>query len=356
MIDTLYSSSWLMTALWVIVLFLCVGLAFLNPFRKKSFNYLYKGLLYLTAVVVLLLPHFFYYGFASSFDTMVVSRSTIILRESYERGGDGPSEGVTRLFIVDKTTGELKGRYYTGAYGRLIGVRKDTVCYFNDEDLHVMDAVSLKEIYSIAKDGWGNLDAGLSAGLERIDPDNGPDEVMTPLLRLSCKNGKTYYFDPFSKTVSEKKADPVYLAGFKEDKDELILRKRDGKEKEYLHTQNSYENKLEKIVPDNSSCTLFRVTDSTGYIGPFLLCIDTTRKAFVFGHYITTDRKDFILEAKDFDFRTLWTKTTKEFNKKAAVLSADVWKFNEGIIYFNCSGCLIAMDPVSGQIKWKSQL
>jgi hypothetical protein len=356
LIDTLYSSSWLMTALWIIILFVFVGLALLSPFKNKTLNYFYKGSMYLVAFAALLLPHFFYYGFASSFDKQVVSSSTIILTESYEQGGDGPSENVVRLFVVDKNTGELKHRSYIGAYGKLIAVRNDTVCYLDDKDLHVMNAVTLEELYNIGEKDWGQLKPEFNAGFERIDADNRLDEVLTPHLELACKNGKTYYFDPFSKTVSEKEMEPVYLPGFKNDKDELILRKSDGKEKEYLHTQNNYENKLERIVPDESSAALFHVNDSTGYIEPFLVCIDTIRKAFVFGHYTTTDRKDFILEGKDFNYKALWTKTTKDLGAEGETFSADVWKFVDGTLYINCSGWLIAMDPVSGQIDWRSRL
>ena len=80
----------------------------------------------------------------------------------------------------------------------------------------------------------------------------------------------------------------------------------------FLKTAYSGSNALQRIVPAEDKSGLFKVTDSSEYIYPFLLCIDTLKKVFVFGHHTTTDRLDFIIEAKDFNFKTIWKKSSAQ--------------------------------------------
>ncbi|MCE3228177.1 MAG: hypothetical protein K0S32_2728 [Bacteroidetes bacterium] len=357
-LDSFYSSSITITVVFIVVLFVCVGLAFLNPFKIKALNYIYKALLYLFAFCVLMLPNFFYYGHASSFEKILVDKNTISLFESYERGGDGPSESVVRLHIVDRATGQLKDRFYIGYYGKLVGTRNDTICYMYNHDVILFDAVTMKEVYSIKEEEWGSISPDFSVGMERIGDNQNSNDPVRPYIILDCKNGKKYSFDPFSKRLSDGEVKDEYFPEFSKEDYKLSVKIAPGQEKHYLITESTHEGKLERIVPDTHAEHLFHVRDSSGYIDPFLMCLDTIRKVFVFGHYTTTDKKDITVMAKNFDFKTLWAKTTADLGTVDGdnPTVSNIWKLREKNLYFNCGGYLISMDPLTGNVNWKTRL
>ncbi len=356
-IDFLYSSTVWMTIIIIVILFLCVGFAFANPFKNKKVNYAYKGFLYFFAFCFMMSFQFFYYGYTEEFKSMRIGKTTICLLEQYERGGEGPSEDVCRLHIIDKASGKRKDRYYVGSTGQLVGMRNDTLCYFKNYDVVLFDAANLKEIYVIKKDGWGAIAPELSVGIESVYSNNEQNNSNASLVELNCKNAKKYWFDPFSKTMVDKEPKDNGIPGFTNKTYELTVNFGVNNNVNYLKDEYAGGNNLKRIVPGYNARNLFTVKDSSTFIDPFFLCIDTIKKVFVFGHYTTTDRTDLYIEAKDFDFITKWKKISSEFGKDSYNSpSVNIWQYLDGVLYFNNGGFMIAMDPVTSKTFWTTRL
>lgn len=356
LLDYLYSSSVWMTVILIVVMFLCVGFAFASPFKNKKLNYAYRIFLYLFAFCFMMSFQFMYYGYTDEFKTMHTGKTTICLFEQYERGGEGPSENVTRIHIIDKKSGKRKHRFYNGSYGEIVGMRNDTLCYLAKDDVVLFDALNLKEIYVIKKEEWGNILTELSVGLESISGNQNRSEKVSPFIKLSCKNGKMYWFDPFSKKIFQKEPRENVFPVFSKKEYELTVIDGPGKQRYFLNDAYA-NNKLKIILPGSYGKKFFTTVDSTTYIDPFFLCIDTLKKVFVFGHYTTTDREDFYLEAKDFAFKTKWKKLSSEiasdnYNKP----KVNVWEYLDGVLYFNSGGFVIAIEPETGKIIWTARL
>ncbi len=354
-LDLLFSSSIWMTIIIMVVIFLCVGFAFVNPFKNKKLNYAYKIFLYAFAFCFMMSFQFIYYGYTKDFKSIYIDKTTICLYEEYERGGEGPSENVARIHIIDKTTGKRKDRFYNGSYGEIIGMRNDTLCYLRGDDVVLFDAVLLKEIYTIKRENWGDVLSDLSVGLEHVSG-NGRDEGVDAYVVLNCKNGRTYWFDPFSKKITEKKPKENPRPVFSKKEYELAVVDKPAHQRYFLNDAYATD-KLKMIVIGEYGKKFFTAIDSTTYLDPFFLCIDTLKKVFVFGHYLTTDREDFYLEAKDFSFKTKWKKLSSEMasddlNKP----KVNVWEYLNGILYFNNGGFVIALDPETSKMIWKVRL
>jgi hypothetical protein len=362
LLDTIYSSDILLWVSAAVILFICLALYFAKPFNNPTYNTIYKILIGLFALFVLLVPQFTYYGYAMDFEKMIIGKSHIFLLESYPRRVEGINGDASRLHVVDKQTGELKARFYVGGYGDLVGSRNDTVCYLDDMALFVYDATSLKEIYHVKESEWKTISEEFAPGIESVKHYSGSDAYSLPLISLTSKNGKSFPFDPFSKKLYDAKAPGNYVPG------NLALSLHSGEAVPYLTTSPA-GGKLERIVPYQKSEKLFHVKDSGAYIDPFLMCVDIARKVFVFACYATTDKTDFVFEAKDFDFKTLWKKTAGDLEiEESAIRKADIavtdkrcgkvdlWSFNNGTLYFNYGGYMLALDPVTGNTLWKSRL
>lgn len=356
--DFLYSSTVWMTIIMIVILFLCVGLAFVSPFKNKKLNYAYKIFLYFFAFCFMMSFQFFYYGYTEEFKQIRIGKTTICLLEQYERGGgEGTSENVARLHIIDKATGERKDRYYIGSTGQLIGMRNDTLCYFRNYDVVLFDAANLKEIYKIKKEEWGTISPELSVGMESIYNRYGLSNSVSSHIELNCKNAKKYWFDPFSKKLLDKEPKDDNIPGFTNNSYELTVNFGVNKNVNYLKDEYAGGNNLKRIVPGYNARNLFTVKDSSTYIDPFFLCIDTVKKVFVFGHYTTTDRVDLYIESKDFDFTTKWKKISSEFGKDSYnTPNVNVWQYLDSILYFNNGGFMIAMDPVTSKTLWITRL
>ncbi len=115
------------------------------------------------------------------------------------------------------------------------------------------------------------------------------------------------------------------------------------------------DGRLEAIVPGRDADKFFPKIDSTGYIEPFLLCIDTVNKIFVFGHYLTTKKETYYLEAKDFNYNTKWKKLSNEI-VDTDDQEMDIWLYRNNILYFSVGSYVFAIDPLTFKIHWTSRL
>lgn len=352
-LDYLYSSSVWMTVILCVVMFLCVGFAFANPFKNKKINYAYKAFLYVFAFCFMMSFQFMYYGYTSEFRSMHIGKKTICLFEVYERGGEGPDETVCRLHVTNKNDGVRKDRFYLGWSAKMFGIRNDSLCYLKENELVLFDAENLKEIYTIKIEDWGNFLTELAVGIESI---YSYSDAQNACVQLNCKNGKKYWFDPFAKKVITEKPKENRPPFFVKKEYELAI--DDGyANKRYLLKDAYSTDKLKLIVPGEYGKRFFKTVDSTTYLDPFFLAIDTLKQVFVFGHYTTTDREDFYIEAKDFEFKTKWKNASAEiasdsYNKP----KVNVWEYVNEVLYFNIGGFVIAMEPATGKTIWTSRL
>lgn len=355
-LDKIISNTVYATIILMVILFLFVGLSFLNPFKKKTLNYIYRTLMYLIPFSVLMSMNFTYWGLADEFKRMWVGETTICFYEEYERGAEY-SETVTRLHILDKKTGKRNDRFYTGSYGELVGMQHDTVCFLHGKTLVLMNAANQEEIYRIKEEEWGKISPELAAGMNSIGG-NRSDHVLLPLIELDCKNGRHYYFDPFAKELLPAKPADAFLGEFSTNSYELCIDYSNTKKDCFLKTAYAGSNALQRIVPADDKSGLFKVNDASEYIYPFLLCIDTLKRVFVFGHFTTTDRLDFTLEAKDFNFKTIWKKSSAQLGAKDTYCTPVVncWKYKDSILYLNSGGFALALNPVSGEVIWVTRL
>lgn len=356
-LDKIISNTFYATALILVFLFLFVGLSFLNPFKKKALNYIYRFLMYFIPFSLLMSMNFTYWGLVEEFKSICVGDNTVCLYEEYERGAEY-SETVTRLHILDKKTGKRSDRFYTGSYGALVGMHRDTLCFLHEKTLVLMNAATLEEIYRIKEEDWGNVSPELAAGINSIGGNYHSDHVLLPLIELDCKNGRHYFFDPFSKKLLPAKPADTFLPEFSMNSYELCIDYSFSKKDCFLKTAYAGSNALQRIVPAEDKSQLFKGSDAAEYIYPFLLCIDTLKKVFVFGHHTTTDRLDFIIEAKDFNFKTIWKKSSAQLgaNDTYCTPVVNCWKYKNDILYFNAGGFAVALSPVSGEVEWVTRL
>lgn len=357
-LDHLYSNTLLMTIVSIVVLFLCVGFAFLSPFKNKFFNWTYKVFLYLFAFSFMMAFNFFYFGFARDFEKIYIGGNSICLLEHYEIGGEGPDETVYRLHIIDKKTGAKKDRYYLGHKSELLGMQGDSICYLSNDDLVMFDTKEMKEVYKIKTNEWGTVLDELSVGLNSISGNQNQDGIIKPLVELSCKNAKNYWFDPFNKTILTKEPENIYISDFFAKPYEIIIKKSNTKFDYFLKTEAVNSSNLKKIVPADDKLNLFHPSEDVLFIEPFLIGIDTVRKNFMFGHYATTDQVDFFIECRDYNYKTIWKKTNKDLNASDSYNKdkVTVWALKNNTLYVNNGGFMLAIDPATGENIWTSRL
>lgn len=362
-LDHIFSSSFWFTVIVTIWIFGFIGLGFLKPFKNKNMNMAFKGFTFIMAGVIMILPMFFYYGLAGNFETIKLGRTTLSLEEKYERGSDGPSETVHRLTVLDKKTGERKDRFYIGYVGELLDQKGDTVVYFYNYDLYVMNAATMTAIYHIKKDEWAAQYPELAEGVDQVSDNQHSNDRQKLYITIHGKNGNYFWFDPYTKQMSavapsEAKLPGIYTTGY-----ELYLERADGSYKNtilgYAYTENSSR---KKIVPGDRFKKMFGSPADETFIEPWFMCIDTVKKCFVFRHYKTIDKKKAWIEARDFNFKLLWKKDDIGLDAEDTYESDyygnqfGVNLYENGLLYFNISGYMLCMEPKSGELKWKARL
>jgi len=299
----------------------------------------------------------FYFGFATKFNKICIGKTTICLFEEYKRGSDGPSETVCRLHIIDKKTGIKKDRIYIGNNSELIGMRGDSVCYKFNKKIVIFNAAKLEEIYSLDEQDWKGILEDLSVGIESINSNQNRDAIVSPYIELHSKNGKTYWFEPFTKKINDTEPKDIYLNEFSKSRYELCIKKSINENLCYLKTQ-SINGNLEKIVPYDDSKLFSKPQKQNTYIEPLLIYIDTTKKFFLFSYYTTTDKNDYFIEGQDFAFNTIWKKSNYELNASDKYNTAQIntWKYENEIIYFNNGGFILAINPQTSKTIWITRL
>lgn len=359
-IDVLFSNTIYLTILTMVIIFTAVGFAFKNPFRNKTLNYVYKGSLYVVGASPMIVPMFFYWGLADEFKKMTIGRTTLCVMEHYERGGgESSSEWVCRLSIIDKKTGERKERRYIGHTGELLAQRGDTVAYMYNDDLYLLNTTNLEEIYHTDKNDWGKLFPVLQDGVDDIYSNQNTNEPRKVYLCIRGKNGNTYWYDPFIKKMfAEEPADQKIFAMYSTGYDIYVYANANEYYKTLIGRQAISGTAREKIFAgDNYKAMFGQQTDET-FIAPKFICADTVKKYFVFVHYKTTDKKEMVVETKDFNFKTIWKKDCEDFEATDSYCEQEnqVGVLQQNDMYFNIGGFLLCIDPLTGKEKWKVRL
>lgn len=356
-VDVIFSDWLYMTLIILVVMFTCIGFAFKNPFQNLYLNRAYKVTLYLIAFTSMMSMTFLYFGLSKGFSKIIIGKNILVLQENYERGGEGPSEYVTRMHILNKKDGTEIDRLYIGAYAKVVDVKGDSVAYISDNGVYVINGKTGEEYFSIDEDNWSSVNPDLSVGINRVDDNQNRDDRIKPMIDIDCKNGKHYSMDPFTKTFSDPNAESQYLPKFSKRTFDLYYIKGKQSYRYYLQTRPTSNYQVHTIVATGEGEKLFTGTCKDEFIQPYLMCIDTIQRFFVFGHFTTTDRKDFILEARDFSFKQLWKYTTDQLEVKDRYnkYECNVWEYENGILYFNAGGFVIAMDPAKNKIIWKER-
>lgn len=353
-IDTLFSDWILMTVIVFILLMGFMALSFYNPFRNKTLNICYKITMYVLSASGMILPTFTYYGLADEFKKMTIGKNSICLYEEYERGAE-ISETVCRLSIIDRKTGIRKDRMYIGSSGELIGQKGDSVCYRSDEKVILLHTGNLKNIFEISKEKWPSHFKELEAGISQLYSNQRSSEPRISYLTLECKNGNRYWMDPFSKTIHDQEPKGQVITGIYSTGYDLY--KVDSAKTSNLLGWNSAANSQRQKISSGNTI-LFPAPCEDSFIDPKYLCIDTFKKVVVFSHFTNTDKEKIIVEAKDFNFKTLWKKTSEELGAtdKYNEDLINCYQYRDGILYFNIGGFLIALEPKRGTLLYKSRL
>ncbi|MBA3680071.1 MAG: hypothetical protein H0W73_02620 [Bacteroidetes bacterium] len=356
-LDIIYSSFILLLLIAFILLFLFIFLSTKKPFKNNTLNKFYKMLMYACSIAFFVTIPASNFGHARSFEKICIGEKTICVFEPSIRA-IGKSVGKqARLNIIDKATGIRIERFSAGKPGKLVDMHNDTICYMEEKDIVLYDAANLKEVYRIKEDAWGNILAELSVGIESINiTDQNSDYPVKHFIRLDCLNGKKYWYEPFSKAITNKQPADEYLPGFSDRTTELSIKYAERERSTYLVTANSGEGNLQCIFPGRDAGKFFSKVDSTNYISPFLLCIDTVKRVFVFGHYLTTKKEEFYLEAKDFDYHTKWKKLSTEIVAVDEDTKINIWLFEKGILYIGIGGYVLAIEPLTFKPYWTTQL
>lgn len=316
-------------------------------------------MMYVTGGGVLFSLMFFnYHGFAHNFTRLGLGRTSIFLFEVYEVGNEGPSETIWRLHIVDKISGERKGRFYLGSSVEFFGVSGDSVCYRENKNIVVFDGATLREVYRINEEDLPKLHKDLSAGVDHITGNQNENSILKPIIKIACKNGKNYWMDPFLKTIYDKEPENIYIREFSKQSYDLAVQISRTNTRYFLRTQSTSGNRSYKIAASDNNYLFNKKETDDIYIDPFLMYLDTVKKIFVFGHYTSTDLNDFFIEAQDNNFKTKWKKSSLELNvtDRYNITEVTAWKAEQGILYFNNGGFLIALDPFTSRILWTCRL
>jgi len=358
-IDTIVSSTLWFTIITMVWMFAFVGLSFYNPFKNKTLNFLYKAAMYAVAGLIMAFPLFTYYGLADGFEEITIGKNTVCLLEKYERGGgESSSESVSRMTVLDKNTGERKDRRYIGYTGELLAQKGDTVAYMYNEDFYLMNAFTLKEIGHIKKEEWEKKFPELADGVEQVYDNtnyNGPHKIY---IMLKGKNGNNYWYNPFDKKLLATEPQDQGLPGIYSNGYDLYRTNGKGQDQRLLIWDYVNNSERKKISPGDGFKNMFGPTVEDNFIDPAFLCIDTVKKCFVFRHYTTTDKDKIWVEARDFNFKLLWKKTSQDLEATDSYNTdrVDIYKYAEGLLYFDLGGFMLCMEPASGKIKWKVRL
>ncbi len=356
-LDDIYSNFVLMCFIAFSLFFFFIFLSTKKPFSNKAFNNVYKMFMYVCSVGFFISIPAFNYGHARRLEKIFVGKQTICVFEASIRAVGKSAGRPARINILDKETGVRAERFNAGRPGHFLALHNDTLCYMDEQEVVLYDAVNLKEIYRIKKDEWGSILPELNAGIENVDmTDATIDYPAEHFIELDCLNGKKYWFEPFSKKISNKEPETIYIAEFADRSSELVRKFSYHKEIKYMLIIATGEGNLEAIVPASNATHLFSKTDSTGYIAPFLMCIDTVKKVFVFGHYATTKKEEYFIEAKDFNYSTLWKKANRDVVDDSKDPKVNVCSYVNNILYFGIGGHLFAIDPLTFKIYWQTHL
>lgn len=356
-LDDLYSNFVLMCLIAFSLFIFFIFLSTKKPFGSKALNNIYKMFMYVCSIGFFISIPAFNYGHARSLEKIFVGKQTICVFEASIRAVGKSSGRPARIDILDKQSGIRKIRFTAGRPGHFLALHNDTLCYMDEKEVVLYDAVNLKEIYRIKKDEWGSILPELSVGIENVEMTDATIEYPAEhFIKLDCLNGKKYWFEPFSKKIYNKEPETIYISEFADRSSELVRKFSYHNEIKYMSTTATGEGTLEAIVPGSNAMHLFSKVDSTGYIAPFLICIDTTKNVFVFGHYTTTKKEQYHIEAKDFNYKTQWKKANNEIIDSSKDPKVNICSYVNNVLYIGIGGYLLALDPVTFKIYWQNHL
>jgi hypothetical protein len=357
-LDIMFSNITIMTLFILVQLFFFIWLASKYPFKSPGLNKVYKVLMFIVPCFIMVSPYMLYYGKTNDFKKMTIGTNYICLLEQYERGGESGDETVCRLHFLDKITGEKLDRKYIGHNSELIGMKNDLVCFSYNDELNMLDIKNEKTIYSIGIDDWKAEFNELHSGIEEITFAQNFNEPREAIIRITGKDGNSYWFEPFAKKLMVSEPKNQNYTGYYSTGYEIKHLNSEGEIKYpfgFVYLGNSKRKKIKAAINENES----KITESNlTFLEPKFLGIDDKNKLFIFTHFANTDKTDFTIEAMTYEMKSIWKKKKAELEVEDAYsneFSFDVYTIENGILYFNIGGFVLAMDTKTGKIIWKTR-
>jgi hypothetical protein len=310
-----------------------------------------KGFCYAFAVLPFAVLMFSYTGFASSFDSVRIGKTTIILLEKYETGGES-MESVCRLHVLDRKTGEKIYRKHLGNAAYFREERGDTLLMEINRASKLFYAPDFTTIKDITKESLAKEFPDLSEGVEKID-DSGNDKPFC--IVVSGLNGKQYSYFPFTNKLVAGRIEnsKTVHTSFTTDKEIIRAYTEGNHSTDLLQLKSNSDSKINSLFYKDTL-----VKGKEFLLGEFV-DFDTIKYEAAIKYFTNTKEENFILSHLDKNLNETWKfeqakeNLTDYFSSKEKL---DVFIADKNFFYFNCGGFFLCLDKYTGKTVWRTRL
>lgn len=359
-LDWISGSILIMTIIIMVVMFVCMGFSFKNPFKEKWKNYTYKVVLNLIGISPFIWMMFTYYGFTDKFDNMYCSDNVCCLIENYERGGGESSpESVSRLHIVDVKTGERKNRERIGYFTTLLDMHHDTLFYEVDDEYVLLNAKENKIIRQWNKESLSSKFKETKAGISSLSNYQTYGGPYRPISEIKTKDGYTYFYDAFKDKIIGTEIKPATKDGIQFVDDHLEVVK--GENKSWISAIQRIPNtERSKVIVSDDSKQFECTSPDKEFIHPKIIAWSAKENIYIVRHYTTTEDKAFIISAFRLNnAKPVWEIHQSKLNCTDSFTDEpklDVIRVQDNNVIFNSGGWLISAEIKTGKINWTTRL
>lgn len=297
------------------------------------------------------------FGYAHNPRDLCISGKALCFLDSFTRRSRTGTYEDQRMYIVDPETGKKIVRFYAGNDCHLLAVSDGKVLYSSDDDYIVWDAQANTAVKTYSAKTLPALFPKLSAGVSKVLFEDGRFGKAGKLLNVLCKNGDTYFIDPFTGQladsafhVTSRKVTPreffrsVSISGADDSTAKKIgFKPKAGSVGDVLST---YENGTRTNDPENKT-----------YLYPEFVSAFSAAGVLVIRSYETTDQAGFLLTGVSFDMKQLWQISQEELEGKEKVTNKirECVQYKDNLI-FNLDHVFYSVNVKTGKVNWTSGL
>ncbi len=366
LLDHFYSSTWLMMTLFFVMLIITSIIAYgTNFFKKKIYNYIYKGI----AIILPFTPLIFgllvpvKYGFSYEIPVMCIINDKLCFLDKKEKGDDTSDWEEYRLHLLNASNGEKISRKFYEDISDIGNYKGDTILLNSYWKFILVNIKTNEPIRIINNEYLQKRFEELALGIESMDytKNRAYDGSQSLTISITSKTAKKFYYEPFSdKLLDTSLTEHLPTLNYYFSNNDVYWKTINNKDQKIVSLEYSKGSaKIKYLKFESPAVEKSSMVSKNEYLEPKFLEVFPLQKIFIVVSYETTDKLNFILHAINFDGKELWKIKQSELNltdrySEEPKLHTAI-RFKDRLI-FNSGGFIVSLDASTGNIVWKQRV